>query len=85
MKNQKFMEKLSRMKIPTRRRAGIIKVLEEFDLIHKNEPGRNIPLDLHLRYFFLNNKNVFDNESRTQIVDVVYILQRYKAYLNAIS
>lgn len=38
-----------------------------------------------MRYFFLNNKKDFDSEARNQIVDLVYTLQRYKGYLNAIS
>ena len=48
-------------------------------------PGRNMTMDIFLRYFFLDHKKDFDADGRTQIVDNVYTLLRYKGYLNAIA
>ena len=50
-------------------------------------PGRNVPLDLFLRYFFLREKkqhDPVDSVDREAVVDYVYYLQLYKGYLNAI-
>ena len=49
-------------------------ILDEFDSFHLNNPGRNLPLDLFMRYFFLNHKADYDSEARGQIVDMVYTL-----------
>ena len=37
-----------------------------------NNPGKNMPLDLYLRYFFLNHKKKIDSIDREAIVDYVY-------------
>jgi hypothetical protein len=63
----------------------VLEVLENYDNMHINEPSRNVPLDIFLRYFFLQHKNEYDASSRTQIVELVYTMQRYKGYLNAIT
>jgi hypothetical protein len=60
-------------------------ILTKYDEQHINEPGRNIPIDIFLRYYFLQHKADFDSDARNQMVELVYTLQRYKAYLNAIS
>lgn len=84
-KSQSFMQKMSQVTIKQNRRAAIVTILNEFDGMHINEPGRNVPLDLFLRYYFLRHKREFDSAARFQIVDMIYTLQRYKGYLNAIS
>lgn len=58
------MEKLSRIKISGKRRAGILTLLDKFDDTHINDPGRNIPLDIFMRYHFLDHKAEFDSEAR---------------------
>eukprot|EP00347_Sterkiella_histriomuscorum_P019483 403341461 len=76
-----------RMNLPTlnaTRKAYILRILDTFDQEHINNPGRNIPLDLYLRYFFLNEKKKVDGFDRESIVDYVYNLMMYKGYLNAI-
>jgi len=60
-------------------------ILTKYDEQHINEPGRNIPIDIFLRYYFLQHKADFDSDARNQMVELVYTLQRYKGYLNAIS
>ena len=60
-------------------------LLNEYDTFHSTNPGRNLPLDLFMRYHFLKHKNEFDDDARSQIVDNVYTMQRYKGYLNAIA
>ena len=80
-----FMRKLSQIKLSKNKQAGVLEVLNSYDEIHVTSPGRNIPLDLFLRYYFLKNKNEYDAEGRTQMVEMVYTLMRYKGYLNAIS
>ena len=79
------MQRLSKVNITAKRQAGIIKLLNEYDTFHATNPGRNLPLDLFMRYFFLDHKADFDNKARNQIVDVVYTMQRYKGYLNALA
>ena len=76
---------MSMVKIPAKRRAGILEILTEYDNFHSVNPGRNMPLDLYLRYHFLKHKNEFDADARSQIVDNIYTLHRYKGYLNAIA
>lgn len=78
---------LARMNLPTinsTRQGYILKILDSFDEEHINNPGRNIPLDLYLRYFFLKEKRKIDSIDREAIVDYVYYLMIYKGYLNAI-
>ena len=54
------------------RRSHIIKLLETFDHEHL-EYGRNIPLDVHTRKYFIFNKDV-SNIDREFICDQVYNL-----------
>jgi hypothetical protein len=79
------MENMSKIKITKKREAGILDVLEGFDKFHIENIGRNIPLDIFMRYHFLKHKNEFNAEARTQMVENIYALSRYKGYLNAIS
>ena len=76
---------MSKIKLTKKREAGVLNILDEFDKFHISNIGRNIPLDIFMRYHFLKHKNEFNNEARTQMVENVYTLQRYKGYLNAIS
>jgi hypothetical protein len=69
------------------RQSYVLQILNQFDQEHINTPGRNIPLDLYLRYFFLNLKSqshAVDSLDREAIVDYVYHLLIWKGYLNAI-
>jgi hypothetical protein len=66
------------------RKGHVLNILNKFDEEHINNPGRNIPLDLYLRYYFLNIKKEVDSLDREAIVDYVYYLMIYKGYLNAI-
>lgn len=84
-KIQKLNLQLSKLKLSSARRSALLGILDEFDDLHKNDPTRNVPLDIFLRFYFLRHKNVFDSAARAQLVDMVYTLQRYKGYLNAIS
>ena len=70
----RFMERLSKIKIPAKRRAGILAVLDQYDTTHIEDPGRNIPLDIFMRYYFLDHKKDFDAAARRQIVQMVYTL-----------
>lgn len=79
------MRRLSQTALMPKRRAGILTVLDEYDGFHLNNPGRNMPLDLFMRFHFLKHKNEFGAEARTQMVEMIYTLERYKGYLNAIS
>ena len=79
------MTRLSQMKITSKRKAGVLELLNSFETEHTSQPGRNISLDIFMRYFFLRNKAVYDSEARNQIVDLTYTLMRYKGYLNAIA
>jgi hypothetical protein len=76
---------MSQIIIPAKRRNAILKILNDYDSFHETNVDRNVPLDLYLRYFFLDHKKDFDDDARGQISDMVYFLQRYKGYLNAIS
>jgi hypothetical protein len=77
-------QKLNLPTLNANRQSYILKILEQFDAEHTNNPGRNIPLDLYLRYFFLNEKSKVDSLDREAIVDFVYHLMTWKGYLNAI-
>lgn len=80
---------MRRLRLPTLkplnsdRRQHVVSILEEFEKKHLLEPERNIPLDLFMRFYFLDNKHVFASD-RAQIVDYVYSLTSYKLYLSAI-
>ena len=72
------------MPIGGNNRMHTISILESFEKKHLLEPERNIPLDLFIRYYFLDNKSVAASD-RAHIVDYVYALTSYKLYLSAIS
>jgi hypothetical protein len=76
--------KLNLPSLNASRQAYILQILEQFDQEHANNPGKNIPLDLYLRYFFLNEKTKVDSLDREAIVDYVHHLLIWKGYLNAI-
>ena len=66
------------------RQSYVMQILTQFEQEHINNPGRNIPLDLYLRYFFLNEKTKVDSLDREAIVEYVYHLLIWKGFLNAI-
>ena len=68
------MERMSKIKLTKKREAGVLNILDEFDNFHINNIGRNIPLDIFMRYHFLKHKNEFNSEARTQMVENVYTL-----------
>ena len=77
----------AKLNLPTlnaNRHAYVLQILDSFDQEHINNPGRNLPLDLYLRYFFLNEKTKVDSLDREAIVDYVHNLMIWKGYLNAI-
>ena len=84
LKTNKVMSRLNLCSLNANRQAYVMKILDGFDTEHINNPGRNIPLDLYLRYFFLNEKMKVDALDREAIVDYVYHLMIWKGYLNAI-
>lgn len=49
------------MKLGAARRAAVIELVDEYESAHRNDPTRNIPIDIFLRYWFLKRKNVFDD------------------------
>jgi len=65
-------QKLNLPALNANRRAYVLEILDKFDQEHINNPGRNIPLDLFLRYFFLNEKSKVDSLDREAIVEYVY-------------
>ena len=77
-------KKLNLPTLNSTRQAYVMQILDKFDQEHINNPGRNIPLDLYLRYFFLREKSQLDSLDREAIVDYVYHLLIWKGYLNAI-
>lgn len=79
------MEKLSKMRLTSKRRNTVLEILNGFEDFHITNPGRNLPMDLFLRYHFLGHKKDYDNQARGEIVDYVYSLYRFKGYLNAIA
>ena len=80
-----FMKKISQIKITAKKQSAILEIVNGFENFHVVNPGRNMTMDIHLRYYFLDHKKDFDADGRTQIVDNVYTLLRYKGYLNAIA
>jgi len=58
--------------------------LDDYERKHLLEPERNIPLDIFLRYYFLDNKHIYPLD-RASIVDYAYTLTSYKLYLSAIA
>ena len=69
-----FMRALSKQKIVATNRNAILSLLNGFDDFHINEPGRNLPMDMYLRFHFLKQKKDFNTAARTQIVDYVYTM-----------
>ena len=82
-KTVKSRAKLNMPTVNTKRLTHILKILNDFDAEHLNNPTRNIPLDLWLRYYFLQNKAV-QAIDREAIADYVYTLMRWKEFLNVI-
>lgn len=76
--------KLNMPSLNANRQAYILQILDSFELEHTNNPGRNVPLDLFLRYFFLNEKKQVDSLDREAIVEYVHYMLIWKGYLNAI-
>ena len=62
------------------RRSHIIKILETFDKEHLGY-GKNVPIDLHVRKYFLSNKTV-SNIDREFINSQICNLIRYKTLLD---
>jgi hypothetical protein len=69
--------------LTSKRRSHIIKILEQFDTEHM-KLGRNIPLDLHIRKYYLQNRTVTVPD-REFINNQVYNLIRYKGLLDFLS
>ncbi len=80
----KLVQRMNLNTLNMTRKGHVLNILNKFDEEHINNPGRNIPLDLYLRYYFLNIKKEVDSLDREAIVDYVYYLMIYKGYLNAI-
>lgn len=78
-KSNKLFNKL----MSTNRRGHILKILDTFDKEHIDY-GKNTPLDLHIRTYYLKNKkiNVIDREF---INDQVYNLVRHKGLLDFLT
>ncbi|CAI2371994.1 unnamed protein product [Moneuplotes crassus] len=72
------------LRLDNDRQKHVISILEAFEKDNQVNPGKNTPLDLFLRYYFLDNKMVSPSD-RAAIVDYVYRLTSYKLYLSAIS
>ena len=62
------------------RQGHMLKILESFDREHA-EFGNNIPIDLHLRKYFLKNKSV-TNIDREFINNEINNLIRYRTLLD---
>lgn len=58
------MTNLSKVKLPTKNYQQVLSILQEFDSFHINEPGRNMPMDLWLRFHFLKHKKEVDADAR---------------------
>lgn len=65
------------------RKSHIINILETFESDHM-EPGRNIPLDMHIRKYYLKNKSI-TNIDREFINEQVYSLIKYKGLLDFLT
>ena len=65
------------------RRSHILGILETMDQEHL-EFGRNIPLDLHMRKYYLKNREI-SSVDREFINDQVYNLMRYKGLLDFLT
>ncbi len=78
-KSHKLFNKI----MSNKRKNHIIEILEGLDHDHL-EYGSNIPLDLHLRKYYLNNKEVASVD-REFINDQVYNLMRYRGLLDFLA
>ncbi len=67
----------------TDRKGHILRILDSFDREHV-EIGKNIPLDLHLRKYFLKFKFV-KSEDREFIYDQVFNLIRFKGLIDFLT
>ena len=65
------------------RKGHIIRILEKFDNEHY-EFGRNIPLDMLIRKYYLHNRTVSQTD-RDFINDQVYNLMRNKGLLDFLT
>lgn len=65
------------------RKNHIIKICENFDIEHL-KVNNNIPLDLHLRKYFLSYKSI-SNIDREFISDQVYNLMRFKGLIDFLT
>lgn len=81
---QKVVAKLNLPTLNASRKGYVLDILTKFDEEHTNNPGKNLTLDLYLRFYFLQYKKLLDATEREAIVDYVYYLLMYKGYLNAI-
>ena len=69
--------------LTNKRKTQIIKILETFDQEHM-QMGRNIPLDLNIRKYYLTNRSVTVPD-REFINDQVYNLIRYRGLLDFLT
>lgn len=76
-------ERIFNKVMTTYRRGHIINILETFDQEHL-EYGKNVPLDMHIRKYYLSNRQV-SNIDREFINDQVYNLIRYKGLLDFLT
>lgn len=71
-------------RLGAKNRAAILDILTKFDEQTKQAvvgEKSNVPLDLYLRYHFLDKKNEFSSEDRAVIVQHTYAMTRWKLYL----
>ena len=71
-------------KIGQDNKAAILDILQKFDEQTKQAiPGEksNIPMDLFLRFYFLERKKDFTSLDRALIVQHCYSIMRWKLYL----
>ena len=76
------------LKIGQKNRAAILEILQKFDDQTKQAvvgDKSNVPLDLFLRYYFLDHKKDYETEDRAAIVQHVYAMTRWKLYLGYLS
>lgn len=71
-------------RIGQKNRAAVLDILQKFDVQTKEAvvgEKSNVPLDLFLRYYFLQRKLDFLSEDRAVIVQQCYAIMRWKLYL----
>ena len=59
------MKKISQIKITAKKQSAILEIVNSFENFHVVNPGRNMTMDIHLRYYFLDHKKDFDADGRT--------------------